>query len=150
MDRPQPACLATATSLVATRADRRTTSGCPLVSGRACAGGQTDVCSDRIACRCDKLPSIKDKERLVQQPVRFSLPQSCCQWPNLAGLPVCWLLSLLSLSDTADVNVHKVPEGIDDLDAVLLTDILPTAWCAMHTSIEATAPGSQDLDAWIF
>lgn len=44
------------------------------------------------------------------------------------------------------MNVHKVPEGVDDLDAVLLTDILPTAWCAMHTNIEATAPGSQDLD----
>lgn len=39
-----------------------------------------------------------------------------------------WLLSLLSLPGTADENVHKVPEGVDDLDAVLLTDILPTAW----------------------
>lgn len=30
----------------------------------------------------------------------------------------------------ADANVLKVPEGVDDLDAVLLTDILPTAWHA--------------------
>jgi hypothetical protein len=46
------------------------------------------------------------------------------------------LLLLLSLSDAADENVHKVPEGVDDLDAVLLTDILPTAWCALNTCIQ--------------
>lgn len=39
----------------------------------------------------------------------------------------------------ADHNVLKVPEGVDDLDAVLLTDILPTAWHA--TEMGEVGPG---------
>jgi threonine dehydrogenase-like Zn-dependent dehydrogenase len=35
--------------------------------------------------------------------------------------------------------VLKVPEGVDDLDAVLLTDILPTAWHA--TEMGEVGPG---------
>jgi threonine dehydrogenase-like Zn-dependent dehydrogenase len=39
----------------------------------------------------------------------------------------------------ADANVLKVPDGMDDLDAVLLTDILPTAWHA--TEMGEVGPG---------
>lgn len=56
------------------------------------------------------------------------------------SLVVVWPLHHhVSPCPAADSNVLKVPEGVDDLDAVLLTDILPTGWHA--TEMGEVGPG---------
>lgn len=56
-----------------------------------------------------------------------------CERCHSSEMPAC------TCCPAADANVLKVPDGMDDLDAVLLTDILPTAWHA--TEMGEVGPG---------
>eukprot|EP00879_Flechtneria_rotunda_P031804 GHRR01034784.1.p2 GENE.GHRR01034784.1~~GHRR01034784.1.p2 ORF type:complete len:114 (-),score=21.94 GHRR01034784.1:87-428(-) len=55
---------------------------------------------------------------------------NCLAWALTNQLFACF---------EADSNCLKVPEGLDDLDVLFLTDILPTAWHA--TEMGEVGPG---------
>ena len=47
----------------------------------------------------------------------------------------------------ADVNLLKVPADLPDEKLVLLSDVLPTAWCALQT-LQALLCSSRPPEPW--
>ena len=60
-------------------------------------------------------------------------------------MPRWHLIMTTSCAGAADVNLLKVPEGMDDKKVVLLSDIMPTGW---HGAVLANVQKGDRVAVW--